>query len=118
MSNNLKSNQYSFVAKEEDVDYTRIVREAPKGTPFILVEERSRDNQAKNWALFVHVSVLNDSRLGLVTYWGDKWEDEPSTHDYRYVRRLGAFPGLLRKEIDSIKRSLNPKNTKTVVTLL
>jgi len=130
------SNQYSFVSAEEDIDYDRILRETPKGTLFILVEERTRDNQAENWSLFVHNTVLTNPEvkgvsLGsketyhVVTTIGPEWgynyienfNGKVDLHSYRVVSGPGAVPGYVRKKIDYIKRSLNPKNRKTVVTL-
>ena len=132
MSNTV-SNQYSFVSAEEDVDYDRILRETPRGTLFILVEERTRDNQAKDWSLFVHNKVLSDPRVQGVSLgdtgaykevrtvsptWG--WDEmgETKLHSYR-MADIGpdAIPGYVRKTIDYIKRTLNPKDTRTVVTL-
>jgi hypothetical protein len=126
------NNVYSFVSAEEDVDFIRIVREAPKDTQFILVETRTRQNQAKESTLLVNNDVLRDERVqgypladlyvenSVRPDWGHS--DSPDTngklYSYRYWAFQGAFPGKVRKQVDNIKRALNPKDTKTIVTLL
>ncbi len=130
MSN--QSTQYSFVSRKEDVDYDRVLRESPRGTQFILVEERTRKNQAISWTLLVHSSVLNDERIqgvqlghdltmSSVKTIGPKWgyDEVESTklYSYRAISGDGSVPGYVKKGIDNIKRALNEKNTKTVVTL-
>lgn len=131
--NTMKEHQYSFVSAYEDVNYIRVVREAPTGTPFILVETRTRDNQAKDWNLFIHNKVLTDPRVkGFVVgntnafpsiktigpTWGhaDLYEEE--LHSYRSIGGDGAFPGYIRREVDDLKKALNPKDTKTLVSFL
>lgn len=131
MSNDLK-NQYTFVAANEDVDFNRIIAEAPKDTKFILVEERTRTRQAKVWSLFVHSSILNDPRVQGITLgdesdchdnvlgpeWGHSSLDDTAVlQNYRFIAHEGAVPGYVKKGIDYIKRDLNPKDTKVFVSL-
>ncbi len=127
---------YKFTSTEEGVDYIRIVREAPKGTPFILVEERTRvGNKPIAWSLFVHNDVINnpavkrfftfDSGILNPAYvdldkWGvDSIEYNGETHklySYRVVGGEGRFFSSDRKTIESIKQRLNPRSIKTTVT--
>jgi hypothetical protein len=130
--NELKKNQYSFVAAKSDIDYDRILREAPKGTLFLLVERRTRTDQADDWSLFVHNTVLTDERVegvllghkdthrsltGISSNWGYSKIGDTELHSYRVIGAKGSVPGYVRKNIDHIKRALNPKDTKTVVTI-
>ena len=124
---------YSFVSTEEDVDYVRIINEAPEGTPFILVETRTRTNQAKEWHLFIHNDVLQNP-LAQGVYVGDElthpliktlgpewgYEDCVSGHleNYRCISGDGATPGYVKQQVVSVKRLLNVKNTKTFVSFL
>ena len=51
---------YTFVSTDEDVDLLRIIREAPAGSPFILIEKRNRNNKTDTF-LLVHETVLEQS---------------------------------------------------------
>ena len=116
---------YSFVAREKDVDYQRIVEEAPEGTQFVLVETRTRNNQTKESILMVHVSVLKSEkiqqhRLGsgrISKKWGYKNSSGPLS-SYRFMAFVGPVPGKIMQQIEGLKRDMNPKNTKVVVKLL
>ena len=129
-----KSTQYSFVSREEDVNYDRILRESPKGTQFILVEDRDRKNQARGWTLLVHNSVLTDERVqgiklghegtadGVKTIsptWGhdSAGPNDTPLYAYRAISAPDAVPGYVLQTVHAIKRALNEKDTKTVVTL-
>lgn len=123
---------YSFVAAWEDVDYMRILKEAPEGTPFVLVETQTRNKQAKDWYLFIHRDILsNEKTQGLIVgrdkalkrvttvspAWGHE-DKETVLSTYRYIAGEGAIPGYVKQQIESVKRALNPKNTKTRVSFL
>jgi len=110
--------QYRFVSGSDDVDYIRIVREAPQGTPFILVEEKTRNNKPRSWVLFVHTKILKsaalkDKRLGfepnkeknkLGGQWGEEIQINGTTiSDYRYIKGVGKAHGLLKHQIDAIR---------------
>lgn len=119
--------RYSFVSAEQDVDYVRIVREAPAGTLFIVVEERNRfTNRAKGWVLLVHNTILrNDDlkyhnlageTLGVCGGWGQK--DLPNGKElfsYRFVVGSGKFPREILQEIEKLKKLVSKKNTITTV---
>lgn len=128
-------NTYSFVAREDDIDFGRIIREAPEGTPFILVESRTRKNQTKESLLLVSEEVLEDERtqgfpLADVYFedntveprWGHPYNPNDPTNQklvgYRYWAFQGRLPGRVRRQIDAIKNAINPKDTKVFVTLL
>ena len=113
------SNKYEFVSREEDIDFNRILREAPKGTNFILVEARTRDNsRVKEWALLIHNSVLTNPLVqGFSPEWGEDEVASTKLFSYRVTGGEGKAPGKIKKQIEDIKKALNPKDTKTVVTL-
>ena len=120
----VENHSYDFVAKEEDVDYIRIVREAPKDTPFIFVEERTRNGyKPSSWTLLVHNDLLKRleglflvlDELEVNASWGD---DEIPTlqgpkklYSYRTIGGSGRFPGHVKQQVEKIKRMLNPKQT-------
>lgn len=135
------TSSYSFVAREEDVDYLRVVREAPKDTSFIIVQERTRKNRPIFWMLLVNKSILSDHRahgLPLGTQFRGKGQkvfhtwgyDSPDTvfgtgdtrlfHHYRAIGGNGKFPGEIKQQIQRIRAALNPetKNVKATVTLI
>ena len=124
----MSEHKYHFVVNEQDVDYIRILREAPRQTPFILVEEKTRTNQPKVSVLLVHKSVLNNPelqglRLGtgeVSPTWGGDTElgEIEKLHSYRYVWYNKKLPGIIKQQIEAIRRTLNPKNTKVAVTYL
>ncbi len=123
---------YSFVAAWEDVDYMRILKEAPEGTPFVLVETQTRTRQAKDWYLFIHQDILSNEKVqGLIVggrncvsliktispTWGHEDNDTvPVT--YRFISGDGAIPGYIKQQVEAVKRALNPKDTKTKVSFL
>ena len=128
------SDKYEFVSREEDIDFNRILREAPKGTNFILVEARTRDNsRVKEWALLIHNSVLTNPLVQGFCIHEDDFDDRDENHispewgedevastklfSYRVTGGEGKAPGKIKKQIEDIKKALNPKDTKTVVTL-
>ena len=123
---------YSFVAAWEDVDYMRILKEAPEGTPFVLVETQTRNKQAKDWYLFIHQDILSNEKAQGVIVGGRKcvstiktisstWghEDSDTAPDtYRFISGDGAIPGYIKQQVEAVKRALNPKDTRVVVTML
>lgn len=117
---------YRFVSRAEDVDYLRIIRETPKHTPFVLVEERSRqDKQTKGWTLFIHRKILNNPILQgkhifepLSPDWGISSFPDVREYPYRYISHSGKFPGIMRHKIDKLKSFLNGKDTLTEVKYL
>lgn len=119
-------NRYSFVAREEDVDYLRVVREAPQNAPFILMQETDRFNQPKRWCLFVHESVLANPKVNKILGedWGSKdiyhKGDFVPLHAYRVIGTSGKIPNWVRREVNRIQRKVNPpeKNTKVRVEYL
>jgi hypothetical protein len=121
--------KYNFVARKNDVDYIRIVREAPKNTPFILVEEKNRKGQPRVSVLLIHKSVLSHHKLqgmevsgeSISPSWGHKnspFEDKKLLYSYKYVVFQGKLPGFIKKEVESLRVALNPKDTKVLVTYL
>jgi hypothetical protein len=123
--------KYIFVAAYEEVDYPRVLREAPEGTPFILVETQTRTKQAKDYELFIHNSILTDERVQGLTVgnqgtlrhittisptWGHN--DDIDGLPYRYIGGDGAIPGYIKQQVEAVKRLLNPKDTRNVVTFL
>lgn len=116
---------YRFVSKAEEVDYLRILREAPQGTLFILVEVKTRQNKPKSWTLFVHKKILNnpdlkDKKLGFLTIkhgdhfhtvpakissgWGDEVKVGPSVDpNFRYLSGTGKVSGLIKHHVDSVR---------------
>ena len=132
------NHSYSFVTRKEDVDFIRIIKEAPKGSPFILVVTNNRIGQPQGWHFFVHNDILNNEDLqGLFfgtkfyngntlnpswgyteVYTGPVEFDAPVLRSYRYISGNGKFPGYIKQQIETIRRILNPKNIETVVTFL
>ena len=114
-------NSYDFVSREDDIDYVRIVKEAPAKTPFILVEERDRlSGRPKHWSLFIHNDVLNHPAL--VNFFGGWGLNEISyggsskkLYSYRVFGGDGKFPGYTKQFLEFIRRRINPKNIRTSV---
>jgi hypothetical protein len=126
----VKPSSYTFVSTDKDVDLLRIIREAPAGSPFILIEKRNRNNKTDTF-LLVHEKVLNNPAVkNFPLYLG------PGVQSNWGILRLGNFPGIsldgsgyrghrifnhpthkLRAEIENIIKALNPKDTKTTVTV-
>ena len=114
---------YSFVSREEDVDYARIIKEAPESEDFILVERKSRSGRPKDWMLLVRDRVLNRPETKnllldgeyLSGSWGYK---VPGLLYARSRSGLGKFPAKIKQEIEVIRAQLNPKNCRTTVTYL
>lgn len=122
--NKMQDNKYHFVSSEEDVDYLRILRETPTNTMFVLVEEKSRTNKPRKWSLFVHLSVLHNDQaqgkclcgLKVNPNWGITSLPHSEDFPYRYISRVGKFPGIIKQEIERLRRGKSPKNTITKVT--
>lgn len=135
--------KYDFVSTVEGIDVERIVKEAPKGTPFILIEVKEKDSNRKlGWALLVRNSVLNHPDLasevgedyirgyslgerdlgGDIIPWivGDDWGSSYlggiRLHSFRVISGEGKFPGYIKQEIAGIRGILNPKNIRTTVS--
>ena len=118
------SDRYTFISAESSVDYIRIVREAPQGTQFILVQKRDRFIQrATGWVLLVHKALLEDERIyrhylageAVSEGWGDDNANGKTLYSYRFVEGQGKFPGELRGEVERIKKLLSEKDTLTTV---
>ena len=131
---------YTFVTRSEEIDPIRVVKEAPAGTPFILMEESTRKGHPVRWTLFVSNNVLSDPDLfgrllGLKkAVWRDRtchefwgWdqvsyenEEAKPLYSYRALSGTGKFPGYIKQQIEAIRRALNlnPKNAKVKVTYL
>lgn len=121
---NMQDNKYTFVSKSEEVDYLRILQETPKGTLFVLVEEKTRTNKPRQWSLFVHNSVLHNDHVQGKKLCGQKINPNwgitslPVTKDfpYRYIANQGKFPGVIKQQIEKLRRSKSEKDTLTKVT--
>jgi hypothetical protein len=119
------SHKYTFVAKNEDVDYLRIIDETPANTPVILVEERSRRNQPRNWTLLISGLVLNNTSLRgrrvlgkrISPNWGAKI-DQPGYGHYRYICGKGKFPGIVKQQIVKLLSNKREKDTLAHVSYL
>ena len=126
---------YDFVSTYEGIDFVRIVKEAPKGTPFILVEAKTKQgNHPIAWALLIHNDVLSDNRVEgyciheeevndedkdhISPEWGDNVIAGKTLYSYRHVGGEGRAPGRIKQQIETIKSALNPKDVRTKVTLL
>ena len=122
---------YTFVSTDKDVDLLRIVREARDGSPFILIEKKNRTSNKTDTFLLVHEKVLNNPTLSNLRLYGERVENNWGVYS------LGHFPGKdlegtgyqghfvngdrnvsnLRAEIEAVIKALNPKDTKTTVTV-
>jgi hypothetical protein len=112
---------YTFVSTDKDVDLIRVVEEAPEGANFILVESRDRNNNVlkKSWVL-VSRSALQNPRLQNGTLhnqavspsWGITF-----TKGWRISFVTQNYVQAVRENIEALLRVLNPKNTKTTVTV-
>lgn len=114
---------YSFVSREEDVDYERILREAPESEDFVLVEKKSRSGRPKDWMLLVRDRVLNRPETKNLIINGEflsgSWGyNVPGLLYARSHSGLGKFPAEIKQEIEVIRARLNPKNCRTTVTYL
>lgn len=118
-------NKYSFVSREEDVDYLRILRETPKNTPYVLVEEKTRHNRPVTWTLFIHKSMLNNPDVqgkkvlghSVSPTWGiSSLPDGHEAFSYRYLSGSGKFPGIVKQELEKLRRGKTGKTRLTRVT--
>lgn len=119
--------EYHFISREHEVDYSRIVKEAPPRTPFILVEDQNRAHKTRGWILFVHEQVLavgglldNISLAGekVSPDWGvDKFQGK-RFEGYRLRSAPGEFPKRIRPQIERLKARMSERDTKTIVRYL
>lgn len=128
---------YSFVSKDSEIDIVRIIEEAPEGTPFILVEEKSRTRRTLGWLLLVHTSVLSDiniqgkflcckcrqcTDMRVTPLWGDSEivseKGSVSLLHYKAASGPGKFPGIYKQQIEHLRRDMNAKNAETFVSFL
>ena len=113
---------YSFVSREEDVDYERILREAPEGEDFVLVQTADRRGRPKGWFLLVRNRVLDlPETKNLILdgeYLSGSWGYDAPRVDARFRSGSGKFPAEIKQEIEIIRARLNPKNCRTTVTYL
>jgi len=126
----VKPNSYTFVSTDKDVDLLRIIREALAESPFILIEKKNRNSNKTDTFLLVHESILNNPSTYKLPLYGVDF------HKNWGIVNLGGFPGTnltgtgyraheifdyptrkLRAEIEAVIKALNPKNTKTTVTV-
>ena len=122
---------YTFVSTDKDVDLLRIIREAPDAQ-FILIEKKNRNTNKVISHLLIHEKVLNNPTVKNL-----KIYELPVDRNWG-VDSLGYFPGksligtgyqghylcdynynvsTVRAEIEAVIKALNPKDTKTVVTV-
>jgi len=126
---------YRFVSKHDDVDYLRIIKEAPQGTPFILVEEKTRQNKPKSFSLFIHKTILNDQKFArtskggnpmspkiygqhLGSSWGDNRIGPVYLQNYRYISHAGKFNGIFKQKLVKLLNGHPAKDTLTEVTYI
>jgi hypothetical protein len=123
-------NTYSFVSAKDDVDVLRIISEAPKGSPFILIEIHNRaGNGVENKVsafLLVHTDLTTDPRTrDLTVYIGTlkKWDIEtPWFADLTKTSYFGHDLFLrkvseVREQIAQVMKALSPKDSRTTVTV-
>lgn len=113
---------YSFVSREEDVDYARILRETPESEDFVLVQTADRRGRPKGWLLLVRNRVLDLPGTENLTldgeYMSESWGYGVPRVDARSRSGSGKFPAEIKQEIEAIRAQLNPKNCRTTVTYL
>ena len=129
--NKLTPSSYTFVSTDKDVDLLRIIREAGD-VQFILIEKKNRNTNEVIAHLLIHEKVLNNSAVKNLKIYG-----LPVDRNWG-VNRLGYFPGKsligtgyqghrlypgdgdvekIRAEIEAVIKALNPKDTRTTVTV-
>lgn len=131
---------YSFTSRPEDVDFIRILKEAPKDTPFILVTTHDKKTHHQSHFLFVHNSVLSNPaakgmKLGgklqlayeetsISPDWGfayapcgvKQFHIGDHLYSYRCMAIVGK-PGILKSQIERIKAAISPKRKSVVTTV-
>jgi len=134
VSVSVTDNSYTFVSERKDVDFVRIVREAPAGTPFIVIEIKDRATGKSRYGnepeilVLIHNNVVKNPRAKDLKVLGYKisdsgyWSNDPASvpHLYSYVGRwvYEDKVNTFRNEIAKVKKALNSKDTVTKVELL
>jgi len=112
---------YTFVSTDKGVDLLRIANEADEGTKFILIECKNRNTglTGKVWLLVSHAALNNPVLQNGILYdqqitpsWGISFTEGWRVHFVAPESVQGV-----REQIELLIRSLNPKDTKTTVTV-
>ena len=121
---------YEFVARKSDVDYQRIIDEAPDSTDIIVVEERERNGRPTQAVVLLNARLALDPRVqnkivagASVAEWINEEDDFAEEHrEFSFIPLVldtPKLPGFVKRQIANIQRALNPspKNRKVKVSL-
>jgi hypothetical protein len=120
-------NTYSFVSAKDDVDVLRIISEAPKGSPFILIEIKNRvKNEVSKVFLLVHKKLTLDPRTKNILVYSSPLEDwQISCPWFADLTKTSYFGHDLflhkvsevKEQIAQVMKALSPKDSITKVTV-